>query len=234
MGLFAVVGIVLAAASGRLSRGIGVIYGTAIALVLVLVLLGTGDQLASGANANDQRTSGHIDAIASAIGQIVAHPQGSGLGTTGSASVRFNTAGGFQTENFYLHVGVEAGLIAGIAMVVFMAMVMRMLWRRAHQSSGLALGALAGLAGVAIGGLVLETFSELATGWTLWLLIGLALPSSEEPSPGDDARPTRGEAYGLGVDREDRRGPTLAGFGQSPASNRIGQHALDRGSKFTR
>ena len=206
MALFALAGIMLAAASGRLSRGIGVIYGTVIALVLVLVFLGGGDQLASGANASDQRTSGHIEAINSAITQIVAHPEGRGLGTTGSTSVRFNTPG-FQTENFYLHVGVEVGLLAGVAVTLFVIMVLRALWRRARSAGGLAIGALAGLAAAATGGLVLETFSELGTGWTLWLLVGLALPI--EASSPYGTRPAAGEASGLGTGREHRSDASL-------------------------
>jgi hypothetical protein len=221
MAMFVLVGIVLAAASGRLSRGIGVIYGTGVALLLVFVLLGSGDQLASGANASDQRTQGHIEAIDKATRAIVAHPLGSGLGTTGTLTVRFASDTGFQTENFYLHIGVEVGVIGAVAMVAFIVMVLRMLWRRSRQVGGIAVGALAALAAVATGGLVLETFSELATGWTLWLLVGMALPATPAPSV-DDATPGRGQAHGLGLDRERLRGAAPAGLAQSPASFRLG------------
>jgi hypothetical protein len=205
MALFALGGLVVAAASGRLSRAIGVVYTGGIVLILVVVLLGAGDQLASGTNANDQRTAGHISAITHAAGQVIAHPAGSGLGTTGSASVRFDT-GGFQTENFYLHVGVEVGVLGAIGMVAFIVIVMRMLWRRARESGGLAIGVAGALAAVATGGLVLETFSELATGWTLWLLAGLALAAVDDASA-EDVGPEAGEAHGLGLGRERAESP---------------------------
>jgi hypothetical protein len=177
MGMVALVGLVLAVASGRLVRGAGVLLVGGIAFALLIGVLGAGDQLASGVDTEDARTSSHLDALTAGVERVVARPLGSGLGTSSGTAIRFDVDTGLQTENFYLRTGVEMGLLGTVASATFVVWVLVLLWRRAKDDPDGVVGPLAGLAAVAAGAMVLETFSELALGWTVWLLVGLALPA---------------------------------------------------------
>ena len=207
-GLLLLVGLVLAAASRHLTRGAGVAVTTTAALLMVLSL-GAADRVGTVLDPNDQSTAGHVDALVLGIGRVLSHPLGSGLGTSAATVVRFDVDDGLLTENFFLRVGAEVGLLGSLAMIAFVVMVLRMLWRRAADGDrdGLTLGALAGLAGVAAGALVLDTFAELAMGWMLWLLVGWALAADRQPASTavDRPVPTRGEAEGAALGWERRR-----------------------------
>jgi hypothetical protein len=148
-----------------------------IAFALLIGVLGAGDQLASGVDTEDARTSSHLDALTAGVERVVARPLGSGLGTSSGTAIRFDVDTGLQTENFYLRTGVEMGLLGTVASATFVVWVLVLLWRRAKDDPDGVVGPLAGLAAVAAGAMVLETFSELALGWTVWLLVGLALPA---------------------------------------------------------
>lgn len=190
MALVAVVGLIVAVASGRLNRGMGAMVLTVVVIVVLVAGLGAGDEIASGVNVNDQRTSGHLTALSDAAQRIAGQPLGTGLGTSSATAIRFDVANSVQTEDFYLRFGVEVGVLGLVLMVAFVLMTLRLLWHRARLSGGPAIGAMAALSSVAIGALVLETFSELATAWTLWLFVGLAL-SAVDSAPLGPRAPTR-------------------------------------------
>ncbi len=174
MVLVGLVGLVLAVSSGRLVRGAGAAAVTAVILVLLVGVLGVGSQIASGADRDDERTSSHVEALGDGVERIVKRPFGSGLGTASATAIRFDIEDLVQPENFYLKIGVEAGLLATALSVAFVLTAYRTLGRRTADDPR-AVGPLAALAAVATGALVLETFSELAGSWTLWLLVGMAL-----------------------------------------------------------
>lgn len=118
--------------------------------------------------------------LSAGIERTVTRPLGSGLGTSSATAIRFDVPNGLQTENFYLRLGVEMGLLGTLGSAALVVWVLRLLWRRAQRVRGPTVGAVASLAAAAAGAMVLETFSELSLSWTVWLLVGLALPARSE------------------------------------------------------
>src|SRR5205823_3523280 len=139
----------------------------AVVACLVLTALASfgnaGGQLRSGVDPNDPRTSAHITALGRSAGRVLTHPLGSGLGSASAIAIRFNVKNRFEnTENFYLLFGIEVGLVGTLLFVAFVVSVSRLVWRRsAFDTRGPLVGAAAGIAAIAVGGIVLDTFGEM-------------------------------------------------------------------------
>jgi O-antigen ligase len=177
IGLLPVLGVALAVLSDRLRRNIGVVVTAAVACGLMAGLFGVGGQIESGLDSNDPRTGAHIDALGTATSRVLRHPLGSGLGTVSGVASRFDVQGRLDTtENFYLQLGVEIGILGTAVFIVLIVVLCRMLALRARRDpQGEGLGAASGLVCVALGGIVLHTFANIPTTWPLFVLIGFAL-----------------------------------------------------------
>lgn len=228
LGLLPVVGLVAAAASRRLSRGAGVLVVAGGAVGVLVGVLGVGGQLTSGFDSGNDRTAGHITAVGEGLGRLVARPLGSGLGTSSATANRFGVEDGLtSSENFFLRVGAQIGLLGALLMLGVVVLVARALWRRARDDDRDAapVASVAALAGVAIGALVLDTLSELATAWWVFLLAGLVLRSHPVAADLTPARSTPLATHG-GARRQAARpsgrarstGTTTARRGADPAS----------------
>jgi hypothetical protein len=176
-----VAGLAIAAASGRLSRGAGVIVVTTLVFSLGIGLVGSaGAQVGSSFDTNDKRTSAHVSALQAAPARLLKNPLGSGLGTAGALSIRFATTGERYTENAYVYLSTEVGTLGVLFLITFVAAVLRQLWRAGKvRGPGLIAPALAIVISIALGGLVLNTFSHLGETWMAFLIVGLALPSRD-------------------------------------------------------
>jgi hypothetical protein len=179
MGLLLLVALIAAAGAKRVSRTAGLL-----AAGVVLVAVGAGlftqrDEVQSGTDTSgDERTASHIEALGQSTERVLTRPLGSGLGTASATAIRFEVDDRLQnSENFYLRVGAQAGLAATLLVLGLVIATTRASWVEARRGSGAALVAVGGLAGVATGGLLLDTFSELAVAWTIFVLAGLALPA---------------------------------------------------------
>jgi hypothetical protein len=174
--------LVVAAGSGRVSRGVGVLTVVAILLVPLASTIGVGAQVGSGLDSSDPRTSAHITALGEATQRLLAQPLGSGLGTIGSVANRFDVEGRLSTsENFYLQVGGEVGLLGAVLFIVLVVALWRHLWRRVRAGPlDMSLSAAASIAVMAIGGIVLHTFANPAAAWPTFLLAGLAIQQQGE------------------------------------------------------
>jgi O-antigen ligase len=178
MALVGLVGVIVAVASGRLSRQAGSLSLAAAIFVAVMTLLGAGGQIASGADAEDERTSAHLDRFAAGVERIVERPLGSGLGTSSATADRFEIEDRVQTENYYLRVGVELGLLGSVLVVALVVGVLRRLIAAAKRDGPSVAGAVAAFGAAAAGALVLENFSELSMAWTVAAIVGFALPAA--------------------------------------------------------
>ena len=201
-----VVGLLLAARSGRLARGAGTVVVVGVCALFAAATVGDLQaQVSSGVDANDPRTSAHIEALVDTSARVLASPFGSGLGTSSGTAIRFDVSGRLEnSENFYLLVGVEVGLIGMLLYLWFMLSVFRRLWT--PRGGPVDLGSLGAWAALAIGAMVLDTLANVAATWPLFLLVGLAL-AREDRALGDlttstaDQRPMLARASRAGSER---------------------------------
>lgn len=121
-------------------------------------------------------TQKHFEYMQNGIQVVYANPLGHGLGTAGAASVRYKS---FLTENWFLQIFVEMGIMGGILFIVFIMTLLIKLFK-AHTPFSLAL--FLGLIGVSVTGLFTHSFEELATSYTLMLLAGIFTQQTERPS----------------------------------------------------
>ncbi len=115
------------------------------------------------------------------IKKIQAQPAGYGLGTAGPASK--NTANPVITENSYLQIGIETGVVGLLLFVATVILTLVALGKRfgvVDEAAAL----LAILAGLSITNLFLHTWADSATALIVWGLAGycLAAPLKEKKS----------------------------------------------------
>lgn len=109
-----------------------------------------------------------------AIEKAKQSPLGYGVGSAGPASVH-SASGGMITENYYLQLLIELGVIGVLGYLALLAVVGCAVMRR---DSYLAAAVLA----LSVASLFLHTMADEAVASTLWLLCGLRL-SSKQDSP---------------------------------------------------
>lgn len=115
-------------------------------------------------------TEKHWQATAAGIQNMLAHPLGSGVGTAGPAS--FYGAPNIS-ENYFVQIGQEVGLV-GLALfaAICVAVAIR-LWHRRREHLAMAL--LASFAGLAVINLFLHGWSDDPTAMTWWGIAGLSV-----------------------------------------------------------
>lgn len=161
---------------------------TLIALIAVLGLVGYGLNTTSQDKTNDLRyylSHGQIiDGKAQGSDQsrlnnaqygleiIQEQPLGHGLGTAGPASQKSDQP--IITENSYLQIGIESGVIGLILFIAtIVAAIVALFRRRSAVEEALPLIAIMG--GLAITNLFLHTWADSATALVVWALIGYCL-----------------------------------------------------------
>jgi hypothetical protein len=114
---------------------------------------------------------GHISATISGIRDVLHHPFGQGVGTSGPASVYNNKTR--IPENYYLQIAEEAGWF-GIALFLLMnAGVGYLLWLRRHDP--LALCLVASLVGISVVNLFSQAWADDTLAYVWWGLAGIAM-----------------------------------------------------------
>jgi len=103
---------------------------------------------------------------------IAERPFGHGPGTAGLASIQ-NPKGSFLTENYYVQLGYELGVIGLVFFIVVQAWLYARLWRQ--RSDSLAIVLLAGFWGYVLMNMLLHTWSNEAVACQWWLLTGVVL-----------------------------------------------------------
>lgn len=111
----------------------------------------------------------HWEATAQGIQDVVRHPWGSGPGSAGPASF-YNSAGTDLSENYYVQIAQEVGLIGLGLFIAINVLVVRSIVRR----SGILPAALvASFAGISLINLLLHGWADDPLSLTWWALAGL-------------------------------------------------------------
>lgn len=183
--------VLVARSRGRL---LSTVIIAAVLIAPLAVSVDFGAKLGEAFNPRSHSTAGHVSALQSDIDYLFRVPLGAGLGTAGATTQRFQS-GGITPESGIFQIGIELGF-AGL--VVFLALIgatLRQLARFARDGSPFATAAMAGLAALTVGAIVLHPFEDLFTSWSIWILAGLAIRQALPPvqagdAPSPVARPT--------------------------------------------
>ena len=186
-----------------------VVLGLIAAVVIpIAASLSLTSQVRSGFDTNDESTAVHIERLGENNERLWENPGGSGLGTSAAVAQRFEVQGSITNESWYFQIATDMGFLGAIAYIVFLLAVLASLVLRARKGSLSALGAVCGLAWIALGGIVLHTLSDLSVSWSIFMLAGLAL----RPRPAEEAEdPVTTEL-------------TADDFGLEPETGAVGQN----------
>jgi hypothetical protein len=167
-------------------------YGFVLSIIFVLALpvaayTGLTERSTSALSGDEESATSHWDSLNNGIQGVVENPIGRGLGTSAGVGQRF-TDSAFITENYYLQMGIEIGVIGMIMFILLTITVIRYLNRAARRVPDLPLGAMRlAMIGLAIGAVLLHTWTEFAVSWTAWGLAGAVLGYSERIMQAEDA-----------------------------------------------
>lgn len=121
----------------------------------------------SSVSSND----GHIESLQTGLGAVLARPFGTGVGSTGSASLY--TSAPTIIENQYLLIGHETGWLGVALFVALFSLVVVRAWR--GRRDWLALGVFASGIGLALIGLLLPVWVDDTVSIIWWGLAAIAL-----------------------------------------------------------
>lgn len=113
----------------------------------------------------------HMLLIHQGLEGVASQPLGHGPGTAGLASIR-DPAGGQLTENYYIQIAYEVGLV-GLA--IFLTLLILVYWQLWQRKDWLAVCLLAAFWGYVGMNLLLHTWSNEAVAAQWWLLAGAAI-----------------------------------------------------------
>ncbi len=118
-----------------------------------------------------------LEFLNKSINGVENNPEGNGPGTAGLVSTRL-TDGGLLTENYYLQIAYEVGLMGLLIFVAFMIYVCKILWSLRHKTIAQAL--LASFVGLACINLLIHGWSNEALAASWFMLAGLVIGSTKE------------------------------------------------------
>ncbi len=135
-------------------------------------------------NPHEASIQGHGGAIQRAIDTVDAEPLGQGLGTSGTIGQRVLGAQAITTENWYLQIATELGVVAGLVFMAFSIAVAIDALRSFLRVRDLALRRLClAVVGASIGtfivGNTLSVWEVPAIAMAFWLLAGIAVGARE-------------------------------------------------------
>jgi hypothetical protein len=113
----------------------------------------------------------HVIKIEQGIKGIIQKPIGHGPGTAGLVSIH-NPGGGLLTENYYLQIGYEAGILG---LLLFVAINILVYLRLLRSRNSLAPVILASFWGYVLMNMLLQIWSNEAVALQWWLLAGIVL-----------------------------------------------------------
>lgn len=124
---------------------------------------------AEGNNVNSN--DGHAESLANGVQRSIHHPFGTGIGSTGSASLLSNAP--LVVENQYLFVANETGWLGLILFIGISGLILVYLWR--GRSNWFVLGVLASGIGLVLIGLLLPVWADETVALIWWGLAAIAL-----------------------------------------------------------
>lgn len=114
-----------------------------------------------------------------AFTNISARPLGSGLGTSGPASFDESVDTDI-TENYYLQIMQEAGILGGLVFIVLTIMI---IWQMAKSKSAFKHAAIPSFAGLAFAGLFSHVWTDVTLAVISWCMAGAILHSVSKKQP---------------------------------------------------
>ncbi len=114
----------------------------------------------------------HVLFVKRGLEGIVHNPVGHGPGTAGLASIQ-NPKGSFLTENYYIQIGYEVGVVGLALFIALNVVVWKYLWQ--SRRSLLSVALLASAVAYVGMNMLLHTWSNEAVACQWWLLAGMAI-----------------------------------------------------------
>lgn len=148
--------------------------------VSVLLVLGRDSELVRAYILHDSKSNtvartsdvDRLQANGRALSAIAENPLGYGPGSAGPAST-YGSKGEFYSENYFLQIAIEVGVLGLIAFVLIIGSVAKGLLQ--NGSDSLSLVAISILAGFIVINLVLHGWADDTTSITFWTLVGVAI-----------------------------------------------------------
>jgi hypothetical protein len=167
----------------------GFLLSILIALALpVAVVSGLAERSTSAVAGQEESATDHWEAQVNGFRGLAENPLGLGLGTSAGVGLRFSEVGAFVTENYYLQIGIELGIVG---MLLFIALTLVLIKRLNHavkRVPDMALGAMRGaVIGLAIGAVLLHTWNDFPVAWVAWALAGAVLGNAERVMRDEDS-----------------------------------------------
>ena len=114
----------------------------------------------------------HLDFVKKGTSGIVKNPLGDGPGTAGIVSIQ-NKNGGRLTENYYIQIALEVGVIGLMLFLSIWTLVMKKIFQQPQDILSITL--LCTAVGYAVMALVMHLWANEAVAYTWWGLAGLAI-----------------------------------------------------------
>jgi hypothetical protein len=177
-----VAGVLLALAiplARRLPRRAWIVTAAAVAALAGGLAMAKGSDFVSNVLLHENPNGGssissnedHVESLVVGWNQLVHHPLGEGIGSTGSASLFSGTHD--VVENQYLFVAHEAGWLGLLLFIAILSLVMIRLWKR--RQDWLALGTFASGIALAGIGLLLPVWTDDTVSIIWWGMAAIAL-----------------------------------------------------------
>ena len=115
---------------------------------------------------------GHFVAISKGLEDIITHPLGSGVGSAGPGSI-YNISGAKISENYFIQIGQETGLI-GLAMFVYINILIGYKLC-VGRSDLLSLCLVVSLVGLTIVNMLSHAWTDVTISYIWWGLAGIAM-----------------------------------------------------------
>jgi hypothetical protein len=135
------------------------------------VVFHTNEQSRSATSSNEQRA----DALTGGVKDVLSNPFGQGPGTAGPASFH-NDSPAKLSENYFIQIGQEVGILGTIVFIVICVVIASALWQQSRDSV-LAFALFAGLIGLTAVNLVSHAWADDTLAYTWWGLAGLTFGS---------------------------------------------------------
>jgi hypothetical protein len=169
------------AASRRSAGRVRLGFVLAAAAVLFAPLAGSTalvQRTSQAVQGTDPSAQGHLASLRTGVETLVHHPLGEGLGTQPDIGRRFAVSGTVTSEDYYLGLGVELGVLATVLFVGTLVTLLRALRRRSRcpgQVGSFAAAMWCAGWGLAVGALFLHVWLDVTLALTFWGLAALAL-----------------------------------------------------------
>jgi len=112
----------------------------------------------------------HFKALKNGFNSLLHDPLGSGTGTAGPASI-YNLKPPRISENFYLQIGLEQGLLGLLVFLLIIVLILRELWL-SRDFNNLVLFLLSSTLGICLVNLFLPEFADDTMSYVLWIMLG--------------------------------------------------------------